>query len=69
LEALEGKHMMDEVKELIEKIWLLKKNVCYVDVKIIDCLDVSDIHQRNVVVTKTNVKILFSFRARSFMEI
>jgi len=40
-----------------------------VDVKIIDYLDVSDIHQRNVVVTKANLKLLFSFRARSFMEI
>ena len=43
---------------------MIKKNVYYVDVKIINYLDVLDISQRNVVATKnkTNLKkVLFSF--------
>jgi len=46
-----------------------KKNVYCVGVKTIDCLDVLYMHQRNVVATKANLKLLFSFRTRSFMEI
>jgi hypothetical protein len=51
LGALEDRKMMEEIKELIEKIWLMKKNVYYVDVKIINYLDVQDTFQKNVVVT------------------
>ena len=54
LEALENRKMMEDVEELIEKIWLKKKNVYYVDVKIINYLDAQDTFQKNVVAT-TNI--------------
>jgi hypothetical protein len=52
LEALEDKKMIDDTENLIEKIWLLEKNVSYVDVKIINYLDVLDTFQKNVVAIK-----------------
>jgi len=36
LEALKNKNMIDNVKELLDKLWLIKKNVFYVVVEIID---------------------------------
>jgi len=42
--------MIDDVKELMENIWLIKKNVFYVVVKIISWLDVLNIFQKNVIV-------------------
>ena len=57
LEALEHRKMMDDVGELIEKIWLMEKNVCYVVVKIINYLDVQDTLQKNVVATMNIIKL------------
>ncbi len=54
LEALEGRRMMEDVGELIEKIWLMEKNVYYVVAKIIGYLDVQDTFQKSVVVI-TNI--------------
>ena len=42
--------MIDDVKELMKNVWLIKKNVFYVVVKIIDWLDVLNIFQKNVIV-------------------
>jgi len=50
LESLKNKHMIDDVKELMENLWLIKKNVFYVVVKIISWLDVLNIFQKNVTV-------------------
>jgi hypothetical protein len=36
LEALKNKNMIDNVKDLLDKLWLIKKNVFYVVVVIID---------------------------------
>ena len=57
LEALEDRKMMDKVVELIEKIWLMEKNVCYVVVKIINYLDVQDTLQKNAVATMNIIKL------------
>ena len=48
IEALEDKKMIESVGDLIEKLWLMEKNVYYVGVQIIDYLDAQDIFQRNV---------------------
>jgi hypothetical protein len=52
LEALKNKHMIDDVHELRDTLWLIKKNVFCVDVMIIGWLDASDIFQKNVIVIK-----------------
>ena len=72
LEALEHRKMMDDVGELIKKLWLKEKNVCYVVVKIISYLDVQDTFQKSVVVTINIINLkkwLFSFRTWSYVEI
>ena len=48
IEALEDKKMIECIKDLIEKLWLVVKNAYYVDVQIIGYLVAQDIFQRNV---------------------
>jgi hypothetical protein len=54
LEALKNKNMIDDVKELMENIWLIKKNVFYVVVVIIHWLDALDTIPKNVIAIKNN---------------
>ena len=58
LEALKNKNMIDDVKELMENIWLIKKNVFYVVVVIIHGLDALDTIQKNVIAIKNNYFLL-----------
>ena len=58
IEALEDKKMIESIEDLIEKLWLVEKNVYYVDVKIIGFLVAQDIFQKNV----DAIRIIVNFK-------
>ena len=54
LESFDENKITDDIKEFMDKIWV-RKNVCYVVVKITNCLDVIDTCPKNVVVLRKEV--------------